>query len=94
MRGAGTEVMLGSPEVYAGRGANARFTTGLNERGRVYKLNLTGKILSTFGHMGRTPGTVDWVRAVACPNERTIYVAEERGSTSLWLNRRRTRPAG
>ena len=47
--------------------------------GRIYKLDLTGKVLGSFGHMGRTPGTVDWVHAVACPDEKTVYVAEELG---------------
>lgn len=47
--------------------------------GRIYKLDLTGKVLGTYGHMGRAPGTVDWVHAIACPDEKTVYVAEELG---------------
>jgi 6-bladed beta-propeller len=45
--------------------------------GKIYKLDLTGKVLGTFGHYGRTPGTMDWVHAVACPDEKTVYAAEE-----------------
>jgi DNA-binding beta-propeller fold protein YncE len=45
--------------------------------GKIYKLDLTGKVLGTYGHMGRTPGTMDWVHAIACPDENTVFVAEE-----------------
>ena len=45
--------------------------------GKVYKMDLNGKVLGSFGRMGRVPGTVDWVHAVACPDERTVYLAEE-----------------
>ncbi len=45
--------------------------------GRVYKLDLNGKVLGTMGRFGRVPGTFDWVHAVACPDERTLYAAQE-----------------
>ena len=45
--------------------------------GKIYKLDLAGKVLGTFGHYGRTPGTMDWVHAVACPDEKTVFAAEE-----------------
>lgn len=45
--------------------------------GKVYKLDLNGKVLGTFGHYGRAPGTMDWVHAVACPDEKTLFAAEE-----------------
>jgi DNA-binding beta-propeller fold protein YncE len=45
--------------------------------GKIYKLDLNGEVLGTFGHYGRTPGTMDWVHAVACPDEKTVYAAEE-----------------
>ena len=45
--------------------------------GQIYKLDLNGKVLGTLGHVGRAPGTMDWVHAVACPDERTVFVAEE-----------------
>ena len=45
--------------------------------GKIYKIDLTGKVLGQFGHTGRTPGTMDWVHAIACPDEKTVFVAEE-----------------
>jgi hypothetical protein len=45
--------------------------------GKIYKLDLTGKVLGTYGHLGRAPGTMDWVHAVACPDEKTVFAAEE-----------------
>ncbi len=43
--------------------------------GRVYKMDLGGKILGSFGHSGRMPGTLDSIHALACPDERTVYLA-------------------
>jgi len=45
--------------------------------GKVYKLDLTGKILGTFGKLGRLPGWFDSIHAIACPDEKTVYVANE-----------------
>ena len=45
--------------------------------GSVFKVDMNGKVLGAFGRMGRVPGTVDWVHAVACPDQKTVYVAEE-----------------
>ncbi len=45
--------------------------------GRIYKVDLTGKILGAFGKLGRLPGWFDSVHALACPDERTIYAAQE-----------------
>ena len=45
--------------------------------GKVYKLDLTGKVLGQYGHYGRTEGTLDWVHAVACTDEKTVYATEE-----------------
>ena len=39
--------------------------------GRVYKMDLTGKILGAFGRRGRMPGTIDSVHQIACPDEKT-----------------------
>jgi sugar lactone lactonase YvrE len=46
--------------------------------GKVYKLDLTGKVLGQYGEYGRAPGTMDWVHAVSCPNANTLYAAEEK----------------
>ena len=43
--------------------------------GRVYKMDLTGKILGAFGRPGRMAGTIDSVHGIACPDEKTLYLA-------------------
>jgi DNA-binding beta-propeller fold protein YncE len=45
--------------------------------GKVYKMDLTGKVLGTFGKLGRLPGWFDSIHAIACPDEKTVYVANE-----------------
>jgi len=43
--------------------------------GRVYKMDLSGKILGAFGRQGRMPGTLDSIHSLACPDEKTVYLA-------------------
>ncbi len=43
--------------------------------GRVYKMDLGGKILGAFGRSGRMPGTIDSIHEIACPDEKTVYLA-------------------
>jgi DNA-binding beta-propeller fold protein YncE len=43
--------------------------------GRVYKMDLTGKILGAFGRPGRMAGTIDSVHGIACPDEKAVYLA-------------------
>lgn len=45
--------------------------------GRIFKVDLNGKVLGSLGEFGRVPGTVDWVHAVACPDENTLFAAQE-----------------
>jgi len=45
--------------------------------GKVYKMDLTGKVLGMFGKLGRLPGWFDSIHAIACPDEKTVYVANE-----------------
>ena len=45
--------------------------------GRVLKMSLDGKVLGAMGKFGRVPGMFDWVHAVACPDEGTVYAAQE-----------------
>jgi hypothetical protein len=45
--------------------------------GRVFKIDLNGKVLGTFGKLGRLPGWFDSIHAIACPDEKTIYLAQE-----------------
>ena len=45
--------------------------------GKVYKMALDGTVLGTFGKLGRLPGWFDSIHAIACPDEKTVYVANE-----------------
>jgi DNA-binding beta-propeller fold protein YncE len=45
--------------------------------GKVYKLDLSGKILGSFGKIGRLPGWFDSIHAIACPDEKTVFLANE-----------------
>jgi DNA-binding beta-propeller fold protein YncE len=45
--------------------------------GKVYKMSLDGQILGTFGKLGRLPGWFDSIHAIACPDEKTVYIANE-----------------
>lgn len=45
--------------------------------GRIFKLNLNGKMEGAFGKLGRYPGWFDSIHALACPNDKTLYLAEE-----------------
>ena len=42
---------------------------------KVYKMSLDGKILGVFGHPGRMPGTIDSIHQIACPDEKTVFLA-------------------
>ena len=44
--------------------------------GRIYKLSLDGKVLGFFGKNGKQLKEFNWIHAIACPSEDTIYVAE------------------
>jgi hypothetical protein len=54
-------------------GANQTLFVG--SVGRVYKMDLTGKVLGVFGRSGRMPGTLDSIHQLACPDEKTLYLA-------------------
>jgi hypothetical protein len=43
--------------------------------GQVYKRDLTGKILDSFGRPGRMPGAIDSVHGIACPDEKAVDLA-------------------
>ena len=45
--------------------------------GHVYKLDLEGHVLGKFGKLGRLPGWFDSIHALACPDEKTLYLANE-----------------
>ena len=44
--------------------------------GRIYKMDLTGKVLGVLGQSGKQPKQFGWVHAIACPDENTLYVGE------------------
>jgi DNA-binding beta-propeller fold protein YncE len=44
--------------------------------GEIKKLDLSGKVLGTFGKSGKRLGEFGWVHELACPAENTIYAAE------------------
>jgi DNA-binding beta-propeller fold protein YncE len=44
--------------------------------GRIYKLNLDGKVLGVLGQSGKQLKQFGWIHAMACPSENVIYVAE------------------
>lgn len=48
--------------------------------GRIFKLDLQGKVLGVIGRSGRQRGSFSGAHAIACPSEYLIYVAE----TSNW----------
>jgi hypothetical protein len=45
--------------------------------GRVFKIGLDGRVLGVFGKLGRLPGWFDSIHALACPDEKTLYLAQE-----------------
>lgn len=40
-------------------------------------MNLDDEILGTFGKFGKAVGETEWTHGLACPNEDTLYAAEE-----------------
>jgi streptogramin lyase len=44
--------------------------------GRVYKLNMNGKVLGVFGESGKQLKQFGWIHEIACPSENELYVAE------------------
>lgn len=47
------------------------------EPGRVYKVNpKDGKILGWFGESGHDLGQFNWIHAIACPSENTLFIAD------------------
>ena len=44
--------------------------------GRIYKIDLSGKVLGYFAHVGKEPGNTGAIHGLACPTENLIYSAE------------------
>lgn len=45
--------------------------------GKVFKFDLSGKLLGEFGKLGRISGYFDSIHALTCPDEKTLYIANE-----------------
>jgi len=50
--------------------------TSDQEPGRIYKLSLDGQILGVLGESGHEVGQFNWIHALACPAENTLFVAD------------------
>jgi DNA-binding beta-propeller fold protein YncE len=44
--------------------------------GKIFKLDLSGKMLGSFGKFGKQEGQFGWIHEIACPTENTLYVGE------------------
>ena len=44
--------------------------------GRIYKLDLDGKVLGYFGESGKQPKQFGWIHEIACPSENVLFVAD------------------
>jgi hypothetical protein len=44
--------------------------------GRIYKIDLSGKVLGFFSHVGKRPGETGGLHGLACPTEELVYTAE------------------
>ena len=58
------------------KGSHPVLFTSDSVPGRIYKLDLDGKILGIFGKPGKLPGEFGWVHEIACPTENELYVSE------------------
>lgn len=52
------------------------YTSDSDVTGRIYKLDLQGNILGSFGKRGKLPGEFGWVHEISCPAENKVYVGE------------------
>lgn len=57
-------------------GPGTQYLYSADAGGTVYKDTLDGKLLGTFGSMGKRPGQFYWVHQMACPSENDIYTGE------------------
>ena len=44
--------------------------------GKIFKLDLEGKLLGSFGSYGKQPKQFGWIHEIACPTESDLYVGE------------------
>jgi DNA-binding beta-propeller fold protein YncE len=54
--------------------------------GRIYKINLEGKVLGYFGGVGKKPGQTGAIHGLSCPTENLVYTAEfENWRVQKWV---------
>jgi sugar lactone lactonase YvrE len=61
--------------------------------GRIYKIDLDGKVLGYFSHVGKLPGQTGGLHGLACPTEELIYTAEFENWRSQKFILKPTRPS-
>jgi len=57
-------------------GATQYLYSSDSEPGRIYKMTLDGRLLGTLGMSGRDAKEFNWIHALACPSDDTLYVAD------------------
>ena len=57
-------------------GPNQFLYTSDSVPGRIYKLDLNGRILGVFGRAGKQMGQFGWVHEMTCPAENEVWVGE------------------
>ena len=55
--------------------AQALYSADANS-GKVFKLDLNGTLLGTFGKFGKQPKEFGWIHEISCPSENELYVGE------------------
>lgn len=54
--------------------------------GRIYKIDLNGKVLGYFSHAGKKPGETGATHGIACPSQNLVYTAEfENWRVQRWV---------
>jgi hypothetical protein len=56
--------------------SNSNVPEDIDTAGEIYKLKLDGTVLGKFGRAGRLPKEFNFVNAIDCRNENTLYVGE------------------
>jgi DNA-binding beta-propeller fold protein YncE len=57
-------------------GANQVLYSSDANSGKIFKLDLNGTLLGTFGAFGKQPKQFGWIHEIACPSENELYVGE------------------
>jgi streptogramin lyase len=56
--------------------SNSNVPENIDTAGEIYKLKLDGTVVGKFGRAGRLPKEFNFVNAIDCRNENTLYVGE------------------